>query len=249
MKINLITWNVRGLNDKKKREIIKSQVLNWKTNIICLHETKLEGEIKEIVSQIWGGRWVMYACLEASGTRWGILLLWDCRVWKGEMLQIGAYTLTCKFEALLQNFHCLITGVYAPNCRIERRIVWREIGAVRGLMEGPWVVCGDFNVTKYPSKKRDCSRRSSEMVGFLDFIEDMELIDLQLEGGSYTWFKADNHTTASRIDRFLISEEWDDSFRNIKQTLQQRLISDHTPVAPRCGAWEQDKSHFKFENW
>ncbi|XP_075111257.1 uncharacterized protein LOC142181712 [Nicotiana tabacum] len=87
------------------------------------------------------------------------------------------------------------------------------------------------------------------MVEFSDFIEDMELIDLQLEGDPNTWFKGDNHTTASRIDRFLISEKWDDSFRNIKQTLQQRLISDHVPVALCCGAWEQAKSYFKFENW
>ncbi|XP_070040904.1 uncharacterized protein [Nicotiana tomentosiformis] len=139
--------------------------------------------------------------------------------------------------------------VYAPNCRIERRTIWREIGAVRGLMEGPWAVCGDFNVTRYPSEKRDCSRRASEMVEFSNCIEDMELIDLQLEGGAYTWFKGDNHITASRIDRFLILEEWDDSFRNIKKTIQQRLISDHTHVALRCGAWEQDKSYFRFENW
>ncbi|XP_070029774.1 uncharacterized protein [Nicotiana sylvestris] len=40
------------------------------------------------------------------------------------------------------------------------------------------------------------------MVEFSDFIEDMELIDLRLEGGYYTWFKGDNHTAASRIDRF-----------------------------------------------
>ncbi|KAG5572088.1 hypothetical protein H5410_061854 [Solanum commersonii] len=38
---------------------------------------------------------------------------------------------------------------------------------------------------------------------FSDCIEDMELIDLQLIGGSYTLFKEDNHTTASRIDRIL----------------------------------------------
>ncbi|XP_070007559.1 uncharacterized protein [Nicotiana sylvestris] len=249
MRIKVISWNVRGLNDKKKREIIKSQVQNWRADIICMQETKVEGDIEEIIRQICGGRWVRYASLEASGTRGGILMLWDCRVWKGEVLQTGAYTLTCKFDALLQNFQCHITGVYAPNCRIERKKVWSEIGAVRGLMEGPWAVCGDFNVTRYPSEKRECSRRSRAMVEFSDFIEDMEMIDLRLEGGNYTWFKGDNYTAASRIDRFLISEEWDVRLRNIKQTIQQMLISDHSPVALEGGAWEQAKSYFKFENW
>lgn len=33
-----------------------------------------------IVKQIWGGRWMKFACLEASGTRGGIIMLWDSRV-------------------------------------------------------------------------------------------------------------------------------------------------------------------------
>lgn len=111
MKLNLVSWNVRGLNNLKKRRIVKSLVTNWKADIICFLETKLDGEIKDIVSQIWGGRRVRYACLEASGTRWGIMMLWDCKVWKTEMLQTGAYTLTCKFEAFLQNFACHIISL------------------------------------------------------------------------------------------------------------------------------------------
>nr|XP_009608246.1 uncharacterized protein LOC104102270 [Nicotiana tomentosiformis] len=141
-----------------------------------------------------------------------------------EVSQIGGYTLTCKFEALLQNFECHITGVYAPNCNIERRKVWWEIGVVRGLVEGPWSVCGDFNVTIFPSEKINCLRRSRAMVEFSDFIDDMNLIDLPLEGdhvpGSlqcgyweYTksYFKFDNWwlNTKGFIDRI---KEWWTSF-------------------------------------
>lgn len=87
------------------------------------------------------------------------------------------------------------------------------------------------------------------MVEFSDFIEDMELMDPQLEGGKYTWFKGDGNNAASRIDRFLFSKEWDDSFTKINQTLLHRLVSDHNPVALQCGEWEQNKSYFKFDNW
>lgn len=69
-----------------------------------------------------------------------MLLIWDSRSWRGEVLEVGTYTLTCKFEALLQDFKCNITGVYAPNCIIEREHVWGEVGAVRSLFEGPWIV-------------------------------------------------------------------------------------------------------------
>lgn len=43
-------------------------------------------------------------------------------------------------------------------------------------------MCGDFNITIYPSEKRNCRRRTPAMIDFSDFIEDMDLIDLQLEG-------------------------------------------------------------------
>lgn len=93
------------------------------------------------MKQLWGGGWVRFSCLEACGTRGGILLLWDSRVWKSEILETGACTLTCKFEAQLHSYSCHITGVYSPNSYTEGRLVWEEIGDVRGLMEGHWAVC------------------------------------------------------------------------------------------------------------
>ncbi|CAN4078998.1 unnamed protein product [Withania somnifera] len=143
MKVKLVSWNVRGLNSRDKRRFVKSQIFNWKADIVCLQESKLEREIQYMIKEIWGGRWVKYACLQASGTKGGILMIWDSRSCRCEVLEVGSYTLTCKFEARLQDFNCHITGVYAKNCRLKRKYVWDEIGAIRSLFEGPWVVCGD----------------------------------------------------------------------------------------------------------
>jgi exonuclease III len=42
MQIKMITWNVRGLNDLKKGEILKNWLREWKVDVVCLQETKLE---------------------------------------------------------------------------------------------------------------------------------------------------------------------------------------------------------------
>lgn len=63
MKFKLVSWNVRGLNNKDKRRLVKSVMGGWNADIICLQETKLERDVIEEVRQIWGGRWVKYACL------------------------------------------------------------------------------------------------------------------------------------------------------------------------------------------
>lgn len=248
MKFKLVSWNVRGLNNRDKKRLVNSLVWGWKADIICLQETKLEGNVSEMAKQIWGGRWVRQAYLEASGTMGGILFMWDERVWKGGVLKIRIYSITCKFESQLQSFKCHVTGVYAPNCYKERRMVWDGLGCVRGLIERPWAVCGDFNVTRYISEKKNCSIRTRGMREFSDFIEDMNLVDLQLENANYTWFKGDQQKTASRIDRILISDEWDDNFKNLKQLPLKSLSSDHIPIALLGGSWKKNKNYFKFEN-
>ncbi|KAF3628140.1 hypothetical protein FXO37_29530 [Capsicum annuum] len=64
---------------------------------------------------------------------------------------------------------------------------------------------------RFISDKRNCTRLTRGMREFSDFIEDMCLIVLELEDAKYTWFKGENHEAASRIDRILIFEEWDDA--------------------------------------
>ncbi|WMV55749.1 hypothetical protein MTR67_049134 [Solanum verrucosum] len=140
-------------------------------------------------------------------------------------------------------------GVYAPTCNLERQEVWWEIGAVRSLFTGPWVLGGDFNIVRYASEKRNCTRTSVYMNDFSDVIEDMELIDPPLEGGNYTWARGSNLEAVSRIDRIMYSSEWGESFCNVKQELLPRVCSDHVPIALKSGRWSHTKSYFKFEGW
>ncbi|PHT60041.1 hypothetical protein CQW23_02404 [Capsicum baccatum] len=106
------------------------------------------------------------------------------------------------------DFNSYITRVYAPNYYKERRMVWEEIGSIKGLFKGPWAVCKDFNVARYVSAKRNCTRRTKGTREFSDLVEVMNLIDLQLENASCTWFKRDNQRIASRIDMILIENWW-----------------------------------------
>ena len=76
---------------------MNSLIKEWGADVMCLQESKIEGDILEMVQQLWGGRWIRHASLDASGTRRGILVMWDERKWKGEILEIGMYTISCKF--------------------------------------------------------------------------------------------------------------------------------------------------------
>ena len=56
---------------------------------------------------------------------------------------------------------------------------------------------------------------SLAMFAFSDFIESNYLVDLPLEGASFTWFKDSGISSMSRIDRALVSLEWEEHFGNV----------------------------------
>ena len=80
MKIRILSWNVRGENDSKKRKIIKAFLKTQKVDLVCLQETKLKGPSKELVSSLGVGRFDDWAVANATGASCGILNLWDSRV-------------------------------------------------------------------------------------------------------------------------------------------------------------------------
>ena len=82
---------------------------------------------------------------------------------------------------------------------------------------------------------------------FSDVIEDLELRDLPLLGVPYTWSRGLNNLSKSRLDRFLVSEEWESLFGCAIQSVLPRPISDHSPILLDVGGVKWGPSPFRFE--
>lgn len=68
-----------------------------------------------------------------------------------------------------------------------------------------------------------------EMLEFDEFIDDLGLNDLPLAGRKYTWHRSDG-TSMSRIDRFLLSDEWLLLWEDLTQWGLERSVSDHCAI-------------------
>jgi exonuclease III len=248
MHLRMISWNVRGLNSKEKRSQIRNALKMWNGEIICLQETKMSNIGRAEIGSLWGNRFAGWVFLESEGASGGVLIMWDKRVTEVQDWVKGQYSISCRFRNVQDQFEWAFSGVYGPNADAERFTLWEELAGVRSWWDVPWCIGGDFNVMRFPSEKLGGGRVTSAMRNFSDFISEMELIDLPLMEGPFTWSNNQDPPSKSRIDRFLLSSDWEDHFGQLAQKAIPRLLSDHCPIILDSGGFIRGKSYFKFEN-
>jgi len=95
---------------------------------------------------------------------------------------------------------------------------WEELHLIKDKWYGPWCVGGDFNEIIYPHERS--SGLSPSMEEFHDFINCCALVDFPLRGSDFTWSRSSEVLACSRLDRFLISVDWEECFTN---AIQKRL--------------------------
>ena len=92
MSLQLLSWNVRGLNNPQKREVCKNLPKEWKCDVVCYQETKLSSLNSSVVLSLWGSPFLDWVALDAMGIAeggGGVLLVWDKRVYEKVDCVIG----------------------------------------------------------------------------------------------------------------------------------------------------------------
>lgn len=67
-------------------------------------------------------------------------------------------------------------------------------------------------------------------------IESLELKEIRMSGHLYTWVGPGDDPTYEKLDRVLVSTEWEDQFPLTAVESRDRNISDHTPLVLSTGA-------------
>ena len=133
MKLKLLSWNVRGANDRSKRKIIKTFIRNQKVDLLCIQETKIQPMSEGVVRSLGSGRFLDWRALDADGAAGGLLICWDKRSLEVVDWEEGQYSLSCRFKNVEDGAVWVFTGVYGPFTKEERDCLWEELGAVRGI--------------------------------------------------------------------------------------------------------------------
>ena len=150
MNLKIISWNVRGLNEKEKRLKVCNFLRSWRADIVCLQDTKLEWVTRGIVRSIWSCPYIDWLYLGSEGASGGILLMWDRRVVEKIEEAVGFFSILCRFKNVSDQFEWAFTGIYGPNLNRKRQFMWEELASLNSWWNLPWCLGGDFNVIRFP---------------------------------------------------------------------------------------------------
>ena len=117
------------------------------------------------------------------------------------------YSISVCFINYVDGFSWIFSVVYGPVIGSEKEDFWEELGAIRGLWEDPWCIRGNFNAIRFLEERRNALRLTAEMRRFSEVIGELGLRDFPLARGPFTWIGGLNSQAASRLDRFLISDQ------------------------------------------
>ncbi len=83
-----------------------------------------------------------------------------------------------------------------------------------------------------------------------ELIHDLALIDLPLKNQRFTWSNMQQAPALAKLDRFLVSTEWDSSFPRSDVEALPRVTSDHCPILLSTAAHSRGPNKlFRFEEF
>ncbi|XP_071739524.1 uncharacterized protein [Rutidosis leptorrhynchoides] len=95
--------------------------------------------------------------------------------------------------------------------------------------DAEWVICGDFNEVRNESERLNCDFMKNRAARFNQFIEDMQLLEIPLMWKRFTRV-SDNGMKLSKLDRFLVSKNFLQSWGDLSVVALDRNTSDHCPI-------------------
>ncbi|GJZ05765.1 RNA-directed DNA polymerase, eukaryota [Tanacetum coccineum] len=139
----------------------------------------------------------------------------------------------------------LFVSIYAPQSDSGKRSLWSFISTIISRWDGECIVMGDFNEVRFAGERMGSNFNVRGARDFNSFISSSGLVDVQLEGYSFTW----SHPTVakmSKLDRFLISEGFVSLFPHVFAICLDKHLSDHRPILLRDVISDYGATPFRF---
>lgn len=245
---SILIWNVRGLNDRGRRDNLRKVVDDFRPSVVCLQETKLNHISERDVISFLGRDFSEFVFLPAQHTRGGILIAWRDQSFSVEHHFVHRFSVSVLLNSSTGSPWWL-TGVYGPKRDEDKLSFLAELREVRSSCPGPWMIAGDFNMI-YSSEDKNNDNVNRVMMGrFRRFVNDLELKEIPLLGRRYTWSNERASPTLVKLDRVLCTNDWEDLYPESLLQSAATEMSDHCPLVLGLCERIAGKRRFHFESF
>lgn len=205
--ISLISWNVRGVCNKVSRRLVKEAILEHKTNVVYLQETKCSSWNALSIRKLCGNQDFDWVEVPAKGLSGGLLCMWNTIVYKMISVEKDDNWVWCKFQSLVDDKMFSVVNVYSAQDMESKKNLWIKLASISSSLQNERLCfIGDFNSIRDESERKNCSYRRGDTEGFNKFIDNSNLLELALVNSEYTWYGPGGRK--SKLDRAMVNSEW-----------------------------------------
>ena len=227
--MNILSLNIQGLGHKTKKEWVKELNIKYRINFLALQETKMDCVTHMDVKSLWGNSNYDFVASDSLGNSGGMLCIWEASTFVKKGATISDNFIAIYGTWLPSNTKILLVVVYAPQQPSCKRILWEFLYSLLRRWNGEAIVMGDFNEVRNMDERSGSAFNVPNARRFDQFISSSGLVDVKLEGYSFTW----SHPSASKmskLDRFLVTEGILSLYPNTTALCLDRHLSDHRPI-------------------
>jgi hypothetical protein len=147
----------------------------------------------------------------------------------------GDFLLKFKLRNKEDNFEWKLLAVYGAAQENKKEEFLSELVHMCSTESEPLLVGGDINIIRSPCEKNNNRFNDRCPSLFNAIINNLDLRELVLSGRQFTWTNNLQIPTYEKLDKILVSTEWELKFLRVTVHSLPRGISNHTP--PIAGYW------------
>ncbi|KAG6778967.1 hypothetical protein POTOM_015330 [Populus tomentosa] len=212
-------------------------------DVCFLLETKIKTCTDSFIFRVRNNSNVNWACNEAGGSRGGMIALWDDTKFQVLSVEYGYGWIGLYGQHMQSGFICAIVGVYAPCSMSEKWDLWKNLCILRHAFPILRLMVRDFNETLNQIDRSNGYLYIRGSLAFRNFLDSCHLIEYQLVGGYFIWFR---NCLMSKLDRAFSDESFLLQFSNVMLHRLPREMLDHCPLLVSDCLLESGYRPFKF---
>jgi hypothetical protein len=202
-----------------------------------------------LLKNLCGGRDFLWHSKAPHGRSSGMLLGVDQQLFDIGSIDEGEFYIKFQLCNKSYGFKWALVSVYGLAQADQKEKFLVELVRMCSHEDLPLIMGGDYNILRHPYEKNNPNYNARWPFLFNAVIDGLNLRELEMMGRKFTWANNLASQTFEKLDRILVTTEWEEKFPLSTVRALTREVSDHTPLLLNTG--EPTNAHtqhmFKFE--